>query len=64
MINAARLLQYLFVEIVLMPNPFTSNQPPTGAGNLTVIVKSIRSNKGQITLSLFHSVEVFPNHSE
>ena len=41
-----------------------TNQPAAQTGNLTVIVKNIRNNKGQIGLSLYQSGDGFPNHPE
>jgi uncharacterized protein (DUF2141 family) len=64
MIHIARLLQYLLVATALMPSLSETNQPTPGTGNLTVVVKNIRNNKGQIGLSLFHSADGFPNHPE
>lgn len=64
LIPTIRLLQYLLVASTLISSPFVTNQPSPATGDLTVIVKNIRNNKGQIGLSLFRTADGFPNHRE
>ena len=64
MIHSVRLPQILFIGSMLMLSLSAAKQPYPGTGDLTVIVKNIRNNKGQIGLSLFRSANGFPNHRE
>jgi uncharacterized protein (DUF2141 family) len=64
MIHSVHLLRYLLVASALILSLSATNQPSTGTGDLTVVVKNIRNNKGQIGLNLFHAANDFPNHPE
>lgn len=62
--KAKNLWNHLFVLFILITNLSFKSQPYWTNGNLTVFVKNIRSNKGQIGFCLFKTSLGFPKHPE
>jgi uncharacterized protein (DUF2141 family) len=62
--QAKNLRNYVFVLFILITNLSFKSQPSGENENLTVFVKNIRNDKGQIGFCLFNKSPGFPNHPE
>src|ERR1017187_10277329 len=59
-----RLLKYILLFFAFTGFLSFTVQSPVKKGNLKVIVNNIRSNTGQVGVSIYNSSIGFPNHSE
>lgn len=62
--KAKNLRNYVLILFVLITNLSFKSQLYVANGNLTVFVKNIRNDKGQIGFCLFNKSLGFPNHTE
>ena len=62
--QAKNLRNYVFLLFVLITTLSFKSQPYRENENLTVFVKNIRNDKGQVGFCLFNKSSGFPNHPE